>query len=105
MFCAAVLKGPVPAPCSCSLAADGIITLPELTAQLSSSPGPSCHLYPVLLFTYQQLAALARLQPGLGLLEMLLGSQVLQTAAAIISSNYWASPLVSGAGWHTAGGL
>jgi hypothetical protein len=37
---------------------------------------------------------LAVQQPGLGLMQLLLGSHALTTAAAIVSTSYWATPQV-----------
>jgi hypothetical protein len=54
----------------------------------------SCHLYPALLAATQQLVQLAVQQPGLGLMQLLLGSHALTTAAAIVSTSYWATPQV-----------
>jgi hypothetical protein len=47
-----------------------------------------------MLSATQQLVELAVKQPGLKLLQLLLGSHALTTAAAIVSTSYWATPQV-----------
>jgi hypothetical protein len=94
VFCSSVLKASVPPPSSTSVDTGSGITVLAVLGAASSAPGASCHLYPALLTATQQLVELAVKQPGLRLLQLLLGSHALTTAAAIVSTSYWATPQV-----------
>jgi hypothetical protein len=93
VYVSAELKLPIPAPYSTTLSTCTVAA----TAAALSSPGSAAepartHLLPVMLATYQQLAALACTAPRLQLGPALLSSQVLPTVSDILSSNYWLLP-------------
>lgn len=93
-YVSAVLKAPIPAPHStallntCSVAA----TAAALSSTGSEPAATRTHLLPVMLATYQQLAALACSAPHLQLGQVLLSSQALSTVTDILCSNYWLLP-------------
>ncbi|WIA14201.1 hypothetical protein OEZ85_002740 [Tetradesmus obliquus] len=95
VFCASVLKAGVPPPSSTHFDTGGGMTVLAVLGAAGGAPGASCHLYPALLSATQQLVELAVKQPELKLLQLLLGSHALTTAAAIVSTSYWATPQVA----------
>lgn len=84
----------MPPPSSTHFDTGGGMTVLAVLGAAGGAPGASCHLFPALLSATQKLVDLAVKQPELRLLQLLLGSHALTTAAAIVSTSYWATPQV-----------
>lgn len=102
-----LLKSPIPAPYSTAVSTCSVaVTAAALSSTGAPAPEPGrTHLLPVMLTTYQQLAARACAAPHLQLAQILLSGQVLSCVADILSSNYWLLPgFIITAGGAAGGG-